>query len=236
MFNLDDSFWLRTRYFFNEDLLLKSGVTTFGLVGFLELIRTQISEINLVQLIPGVYFLFFFFGFVSLSFFNYRFFATIRQHDIKREIGIKLKIKIQSKVLQKYSTNLMSSFLLLVLNSVIPISFDCFSDYSTKTIDNSWSFTEVLNLEVTLLIILAFLSQIPFYGSNLFLQEKISNFLPKKWKQILFFLIVISGSLTPTIDGNTQLSFACCTLTLFNLLLNLVQKRSENKSKEIYGC
>lgn len=235
MFNLDESFLLRSKYFSHEDLLVKSGMTTFGLLGFVELTRTQISEISLIQLIPGFYFLFLFFGFLGLCFFNYSFFKSLRQQDAKREIGIKIKTKIQAKFLDKFSISLFSSFILLVLNSVIPISFDCFNDYSTKNIENSWSFTEVLNLEVTLLLILTLLSQAPFYASKAFLGEKISSFLPKKWKQILFLLIVVAGSLTPTIDGNTQLSFASCTLALFNLLLNLIQKRNENKSKEIYG-
>jgi Sec-independent protein secretion pathway component TatC len=85
------------------------------------------------------------------------------------------------------------------------------------------------------LAILGVLSQSPVEISRGILGEKKIQALPKSWRQIVFFLILSAGSLTPTIDGNTQLSFAGCTISLFGVLINLVQKRNDSQEKIIYG-
>jgi hypothetical protein len=50
-------------------------------------------------------------------------------------------------------------------------------------------------------------------------------FLRKYWRSISLSAFVISGILTPTIDGYTQLSFAFSALTLYLLVINVIKKR-----------
>ena len=94
-----------------------------------------------------------------------------------------------------------------------------------KTLENIWSFDEVLNLEINLLIIIGFLSQIPIFALSSIGTEKFVNFLPEFWKILSFFIFLISGFLTPTIDGYTQLSFAGSAICLYLLIISLIEKR-----------
>jgi len=111
------------------------------------------------------------------------------------------------------------------LNSVIPLSLDSFNSYGEKTLENIWSFDEVLSLEIILLIILITLSQFPLLVVTYVSTEKDSQILPEYWKSLSFVIFLISGFLTPTIDGYTQLSFSFCAISLYFILINLIQKR-----------
>ena len=55
--------------------------------------------------------------------------------------------------------------------------------------------------------------------------EIVINSLPEYWKIISFIIFAISGLLTPTIDGYTQLSFAFSSFTLFFLVISILEKR-----------
>jgi Sec-independent protein secretion pathway component TatC len=111
------------------------------------------------------------------------------------------------------------------LNTILPVSLDSFNSYGEKTLENIWSFDEVINLEVTLLTILLVLSQIPLGILFVLSNEKNLLQLPRIWRILTLLIIVISGILTPTIDGYTQLNFSISSFSFYIIIINLLQKR-----------
>ena len=73
------------------------------------------------------------------------------------------------------------------------------------------------------------ISQIPISLICTLNTERETNFLPEFWKIVSLVIFIISGFLTPTIDGYTQLSFAFSALSLYLILINLLIKRTDIK-------
>jgi hypothetical protein len=117
------------------------------------------------------------------------------------------------------------SNLFITINNVLPVSLDSFDSYGEKTLENIWSFDEVLNLETSLLFIIIILSQLPILIVSNLGTEKIVNKLPQFWKVLSFLIFLIAGFLTPTIDGYTQLSFSASAIFLYLIIINIIQKR-----------
>ena len=115
------------------------------------------------------------------------------------------------------------------LNSVIPLSLDSFNSYGEKTLENIWSFDEVISLEIILLTILLLLCQIPLILIVSLNNEKEISVLPEYWKALSFIVFIASGVLTPTIDGYTQLSFAFSALSLYLIIIIILTKRLDIK-------
>ena len=69
MLNLDETFELNNTYVVQRDLYLKGFLYSFGVVIFIELIRGQVAEVNLLQLIPGFYLIVLFISFVVILYF-----------------------------------------------------------------------------------------------------------------------------------------------------------------------
>jgi Sec-independent protein secretion pathway component TatC len=115
------------------------------------------------------------------------------------------------------------------------LSLDSFNTYGEKTLENIWSFDEVINLELILLITLLILSQIPFFILLNVSNEKEKNILPEFWKPLSFIVFIISGLLTPTIDGYTQLSFAFSSLSLYVIIITILGKRIDIKFNTTKG-
>ena len=83
----------------------------------------------------------------------------------------------------------------------------------------------MLNLETILLIVLITLSQIPVVSLNTLNTEKDVNFLPEFWKTLSLVIFLASGFITPTIDGYTQLSFALSAISLYLIVISILEKR-----------
>jgi len=68
MFNLDEPLVINNSYFVQRDLYLKAFLYSVGVVTFIDFLRNQVSEINLLQLVPGFYLvlLFFFFNIINI--------------------------------------------------------------------------------------------------------------------------------------------------------------------------
>ena len=115
--------------------------------------------------------------------------------------------------------------MIISLNTIIPLGLDAFYSYGEKTLENFWSFDEVLNLETILLIVLITLSQIPVISLNTLNTEKDINFLPEFWKTLSLFIFLAAGFITPTIDGYTQLSFALSAVSLYLVVISILEKR-----------
>jgi len=68
MFNLDEPLVINNSYFVQRDLYLKAFLYSVGVVTFIDFLRNQVSEINLLQLVPGFYLVLLFFSLILLIF------------------------------------------------------------------------------------------------------------------------------------------------------------------------
>jgi Sec-independent protein secretion pathway component TatC len=87
----------------------------------------------------------------------------------------------------------------------------------------------MLNLEVILTMTVFSLSQIPNLTVFVLTTEKDIQVLPAYWKNFSFLVFLISGIITPTIDGYTQLSFSFSALSLYLFSLSIAVKRINQK-------
>jgi hypothetical protein len=232
MLNLDDTFERLSDYNNQNEFLSKSFFYSVIVLIFVEILREQLPEVNLLQLIPGFYLFFLFSSFFSLLLFSNYFgdFPTIL--DRKKVFGTKTIIKLN------FSLNFVLSFILFVLTfvlsilTIIPISLDSFNSYGEKTLENIWSFDEVIGLEIVLAIALFLFSQLPLLFLFFFNTQRDFLFLQKLWKIICLGTFLIAGFATPTIDGYTQLSFSLFGLSFYLVILIFLIKR---KSYKIHG-
>jgi hypothetical protein len=225
MLNIDETLSLNVFYVIQRDFYLKAFFYSIGVIVFVDILRGQVAEVNLLQLIPGFYLILLFSSFLLLIFLSDNLVRLPIQLDNRKEYGTKTATKMEFFILLKISLSVLFLILLLVLNTVIPLSLDSFNSYGEKTLENIWSFDEVLGLEIILLFFLIILSQVPIGISFILNTEIDSQILPEFWKNLSLIIFLISGLLTPTIDGYTQLSFAFSTLSLYVFLINLIQKR-----------
>jgi hypothetical protein len=223
---LDETFSLDNSYFSQKDLYLKIFLYSFGVFSFMELLRAQVAEIDLLQLVPGFYLVLLFISLVVLTVFSTFFLKIPLEIDNKKAGGTKTTFRINSINNSKISFFLFSMSVLVALTTTIPLSLDSFNSYGEKTLENLWSIDEVINLEAVLLIILIFLSQFPSVIVSILTNEIGANYLPEFWKPISLIIFLASGFLTPTIDGYTQLSFAFSALTLYLLVINVIKKHN----------
>ena len=225
MLNLEETLVTNTYYVIQRDLYLKAFLYSFGVIIFIEIVRSQIAEIDLLQLIPGFYLILVFVSFTLLVIFSDLIFRIPVENDNNKSLGTKTINKIESGIFMKFSLFLFVSCLLIAINTIIPLSLDSFNSYGEKTLENIWSFDEVINIETILLIILLSVSQLPIFALASFSNDKDINILPEFWKIISIFIFIIAGFLTPTIDGYTQLSFSFSAISLYIIVINLILKR-----------
>ena len=225
MFTLEENFRSDEFYTFQTDFYLKGIFYFFGVIILLEILRSQISEVELLQLVPGFYFFIFFIAFLFLIIVSNFLFRFPIEIDNLKGYGTHITSKMEINIGLKFSFFLFSSVLIFVLNTVIPLSLDSFSSSGEKTLQNTWSLGEVILLESILLFFLISISQIPvlffFTFNNRLSIELVSQF----WKLLGFWMTVIAGFLTPTLDGYTQINFACATFFFYLLIVNFLQKR-----------
>ena len=225
MLNLDVPSLLNISYFRQRDLFFKSFLYSVGVFTLINLLRAQISEINLLQLVPGFYLVLLFICFFFLiltSDFLCRFSLEL---DHNKSMGTKTLTKLDLGILIRLGLFLLVSSCLVTINNVIPVSLDSFDFYGEETLENLWSFDEVISLEINLLIIIIIISQLPIFTLGVFGTEKIVNLLPEFWKIVSFIIFLAAGFLTPTIDGYTQLSFSGSAIFLYLIVISLIQKR-----------
>jgi hypothetical protein len=235
MLNLDETVETNNLYVIQRDLYLRSLFYSLGVIIFIELLRGQIAEVNLLQLVPGFYLILLFISFLFLIYFSDFFGRIPLESDSNKSLGTKTIEKFESGILTKFIFFLFYSCLGITLNSVIPLSLDSFNTYGEKTLENIWSFDEVITLELILLVTLLFLSQVPLFILLGVSNEKEKNILPEFWKPLSFVIFIASGLLTPTIDGYTQLSFAFSSLSLYLITILILTKRIDIKFNTTKG-
>ena len=226
MFALDDTFFLEVAYIAQIDFYTKGFIYLTGVIVLLDILRNQVPEINLLQLVPGFYFFLFFVSFLVLFFFSETLSRLAYEIDNLKISGTRVTNKIELKILLKISFFLFSMLLIIICNSVLPLSLDSFNSSGEKTLDNIWSFSEVLSLELFLLIVLTAISQIPLFFIVNFNTQKVIITLSQFWKLLIIGITLIAGFLTPTLDGYTQISFAMASFFFYLFIVNFLQKRT----------
>lgn len=235
MLNLDETIFFTSKYNNQNDFLLKGILSFFGIFVILDIVRNQVSEVKLLQLVPGFYLILLFICFLNVLFFSTFFSNLSKEGDNKKQYGTKTLNKLKIIIFTKFKFFLFFTVLLVILNTIIPLSLDSFNNYGEKTLENLWSLDEVLTLEIILLVLLLLLSQFPVFIISYLTSEIRIISLPEYWKLISFLIFLASGLVTPTIDGYTQLSFAISALSLYLLVINLLQKRIKLKINFTFG-
>ena len=64
MLNLDETFEINNSYIIQRDLYLRGFLYSSGVIIFIELVRAQVAEVDLLQLIPGFYLIVLFISFL----------------------------------------------------------------------------------------------------------------------------------------------------------------------------
>jgi hypothetical protein len=225
MFTLEDSLIFDSCYTLQIDLYTRIVPYVCGVILFFELLKSQISEIDLLQLIPGFFFLLFLLLYIFLSGFSDFFFFVLKTSEGRKRLGTKAKLRLDFSILLKFSFFFFSILILIVLNAIIPLSLDSFNFSLEKTLEDSWSLIQVVVLEIILLLIFSIISQIPLFFLVNFNTIKLINLFSKFWKWLVLILTILAGFLTPTLDGYTQISFALAIFSFYLLISNLLQKR-----------
>jgi hypothetical protein len=229
MFNLRQSIQKLNFYNFQYAIISQLILESLAIITLLEITRSQISEIKLLQLIPGYYF-FLLFLFLTLSYlFNLLFNFYPNKLDQEKVFGTK---SISRQFVFSFSKFLYFFYFLaffFCLNSIVPLSLDSFYFYSEKTLENIWSFNDLITLESFLLFLIFFISEFPLILlSQLKIEKNVINF-PKYFKYIFFSIFVFSGVLTPTLDASSQIFFSAFSLISYLLSIYFSLKRLKTK-------
>jgi len=226
MLNLDETLEVSTAYNTQRDLIFRGISYSVSVCVLIEIVRQQLPEINLLQLIPGYYVFLLFITFVFLVSFTDFFLRISFEIENKKSFGTKTSTKLLVFSLTKLSTVFLFLTILLSLTTIIPIGLDSFNSYGEKTLENVWSIDEVVTLEFAFLFLLFLVSQVPTIVISIIDGTNAVVFLRKYWRSISLSAFVISGILTPTIDGYTQLSFSIFALAFYLIIISISIKRS----------
>ena len=108
MFFLNENFFSELFYVLSTDFYGKIFLLFFGVLLFLEGIRNQVSEIEILQLIPGFYFFLCFIIFLLFFILSEQFLRLPSEIDAIQSIGTKTNQKIELTILLKIAFFLFS--------------------------------------------------------------------------------------------------------------------------------
>lgn len=235
MLNLDGTLVLTKQYITQRDFYTKGIFYSIGVIIFIEIFRNQVAEIDLLQLVPGFYLLLLFVSFLLLVISSDFLFRFSFEKDNKKEIGTRTVSKIYRILSSKFSIFLFWFAFCLVIYMIIPLSLESFNSYGEKTVENIWSFDEVINVEINLFLLLLVLFQFPVFFIEYIISEIQMNILPEFWKILSVGISIFSGIATPTIDGYTQLTISFSTLFLYILIISISEKRLDMKKRGLFS-
>jgi len=235
MLNLGESLDSLFSYVSQREYPLRVFSYSVGSFLLVKILRSLVSEVNILQLIPGFYLILLFLSFIILVGNSEILTRVSIELDNIKSYGIKTGNKLQILILSKFffAYILIAGF--FVIFFLIPVSLEAFSSYGEKALENLWSFTDLLFLEITLFLIISLIVQLPSTFLNITTNETIIVYLYSKLKIIAFVSFIFSGFLTPTIDGYTQLNFSLFAICLYYLFIAILQKRVLSKYPETFG-
>jgi len=132
MILVDDSFIKFRPILLDEEIGKKTILSIFGTNLVLEEIRSQISEIRLFQLIPGISIIFFFItiGFLSASI-SYALKLILRQEEQFDE-GPKIQLAFFIEISKRVRGFLLVTQNIFLLQTILPLGLECFNSYEEK--------------------------------------------------------------------------------------------------------
>jgi hypothetical protein len=225
MLNLDETFDLLEDYNTQRDLIFRSFLYSIGVIIIVEMLRSQLPEVDFIQLIPGFYLVFLFSTFLFLLSISTIFFTLPYKIDSDKGFGTRIPAKVNIFISLNLGVLLCLFTFYLSTLTTIPLSLDSFNSYGEKTLENIWSFDEVIGLESFLGFILVILSQIPIFALTVLKSQKDLTNLQKFWRAISLGTFILAGMATPTIDGYTHLSFSGFGLSFYGLIIILLYRR-----------
>jgi hypothetical protein len=234
MILVDDSFIKFRPILLDEEIGKKTVLSIFGTNLSLEEIRSQISEIRLFQLIPGISIIFFFvtIGFLSASI-SYALKLILRQEEQFDE-GPKIQLAFFIEISKRVRGFLLVTQNIFLLQTILPLGLECFNSYEEKNIETTWTFQDIFGLEQTLFFFLSLFSQLPAFFFAQYKAWDGVRYVTFYWKIICFGLILLAGIITPTVDSYTQLSFASATFSLYVTILNGLEKRIRQANFQLF--
>jgi hypothetical protein len=223
--NLDETLSNAKDYAVQRDYYYRIIISSIGALTFIDIIRSQLPEVNILQLIPGFYLILLFGSLILLLISSDFLVCAPAAADRRKDLGIKMITKLNFVLAVRISFGYILGTLIIVLNTIVPLSLDSFNYYSENSLENVWSLDEVILIEIVLLIILLSLSQSPVTISSSLGNEKSMNRLPAIWRAVILFSVIFAGVVTPTVDGYTQFGFASSAVSLYLLIINIIKKR-----------
>lgn len=225
MLNVEENFYLIRSYIFRENMLIKISLYSTIVIVFIESFRLQLPEVDLLQLVPGFYLIVLLTTFILLIVISSYFGRFPLLLDTKKGVGIKAGNRLRLFNLGRIFLVFFCFVISFSLNLTFPSSLDSFNSYGEKTLENLWSFTEVVNVELSLFIALSFISQIPLISQGFVKGQKNIKSFPRFWRFVGLISTIIGGIATPTIDGPTQLCFTFSTYLMYIFTIFIVGKR-----------
>jgi hypothetical protein len=134
MLNLDETIDTNSAYITQRDLYLRGFLYSLGVVVFIDIVRSQVAEINLLQLIPGFYLILLFISFLLLLGLSDLFIRIPFDFDNNKAIGTKTMNRMEGIILLKFSFLLFFTGVIISLNTIIPLGLDAFYSYGEKTL------------------------------------------------------------------------------------------------------
>ena len=235
MFSLEDAFLANSRYLIQKDFFSQAFGYALGITIWVEVFRSQVAEINVLQLVPGLYLFLLFFAFIFMVGLSYSLLQLLFELDNRKSSGTKTINRLEVISLSKFTVSVVVTQILGSLNSIIPVALDSFNTYGERTLENLWSLDEVLGLELFLLFVIVVLSQFPVVALLNLSNELNTLSLPSYWKPLGLLTFTAAGIITPTIDGFTQLSFSFLAFSLYILVIIVMTKRMNVKYVETYA-
>ena len=196
---------------------------------FLEILRAQIPETNVLQVVPGYYFFLLFASFVVVFGLASLFLFFGNKLDTRKTGGRRTLNKIDIILIIKFAYFLVFTNILIGLNTLIPVTLDSIDSAKEKAIEGAWDFRKILRIETNLFFALIFLGQIPVFTLLELADEDQAIEIPLLWREITLISLILAGIITPTFDATTQASLATEGLIFFVLILTSVQKRVDLK-------
>ena len=224
MLNLPETLYLSRPYPYQNSEFIKFLGFFIGGVIFLDFIRFQVSEITLLQLIPGVYFSLLLTSFGSFLFFSFTIIKIIRENDWVKRGGTRLVVRVFVRQIIFFSAQYVVGAFCLLINVIIPLSFESFSLFVSATFVNFWELNEFFNLESSLGTYIYLLAQFPLFAIGPEYSAIDFSLARVFTRDYLFGLTVIAGLFSPTLDVTTQINFILMGIGFYFIISSFLKK------------